>query len=399
MSTTPQIHELLRAPSEVSLASIAQLSAAYDEHVRNLSGNFNGQTAVTAIPITINFLSDNGGRLDDTAANEVAKALRDSAVIVSVLSGIQRPDVHYNNTPAQSWIQGGFDFAQTTRYETRGVGNVTFLNCAPRLDERGKKGNVSNKGEPIYVAILPDGHVISANSRYNFTFFRDMVENGTLEIFEANVQCDGTQFRSRDIFPPHVAILANQVAQNLIHLKPGMSLEDRRAFLERIGYVDTKKALRLEDIPELEQFTVATIDVHGNVKTNTRKSDLTDAQIEALEEKPFKILVNGEDSGFEGVFTARMFDRGDDGKGISAGSSGHSWQGANNENAFLEISIIGGDAAEYLELNAKSLRGGVQISIPGVFEPEQTNVVELHAGPPRREAETLTRAPAGAGGS
>lgn len=381
MTIEPKIHELLQKPPEVSLDYRASLITAYDEHIAGLTGNFNGQGATTSVPVTVNFLSDNGGDLDDTAANEVAKALRDSASIVSVLSGIARPELSYNNTPAQSWVQSGFDFAQTTRYETRGVGNVTFLNCAPRLDERGQDGNKSNKGEPIYVAVLPDGHVISANSRYNFTFFRDMVENGELEIFEANVQCDGTQFRSRDIFPLHAMVLANQLAQNLSSLKPGMSLKQRKVFLEKIGYVNTEKPLILEDIPELQKFTVAQIDVHGNVKTNTRLSDLDDAQITALRSGPFKVLVGDQE--FEAAFTDRMFDRGSDGRGLSVGSSGHDWQGADHGDGFIEISIIGGNAAQALGIEPEAMKTPIQIIILGIFEPElnTSNVVPFHVEP------------------
>lgn len=351
------IHPLLQEPKEVGLNFRAQLEQAYVEKITNLSEHFTGVSGVQrpTLPVTVYYYSDNAGNLNDTAPKEIKRFLNDSANIVSVLSGIEKPEIEYADTLAQSWVTGGFDLAQTTRYGMVGVGNVTFLNCAPRLDERGKDDNRSNKGEPIYVGVLPNGHVISANSRYNFVHFRDAVENGALEIFEVNVQQDGTQFRSRDIFPTHAVVLANQLTQNVHLWKPNMDLEQRRALLEAVGYVDLDAKLALEDIPKLEQFSVSHIDVHGNVKTNTRYSEL-DEDNKALFDagETFTIRLNG--SFYDGRFTQRMFDRKEGEPGISRGSSGHNWQGAANDDGFLEISIIGESAAKVFDLKPEDLK-------------------------------------------
>lgn len=389
-----KIHPLLRSPAEISMDYRDELMAAYHDRINSLthfmdyrdklsSDCHDGLNSLSSIfqashdqwqppfPVTIYFYSDNGGRLDDTAPKEIQRFLNDSANAASVLSGITPPRIEQANTPAQAWVQGGFDLAQTTRHGLSGVGNVTFLNCAPRIDERGAEGNKSNKGEPIYVGILPDGHVVSANSRYNFAFFRDAIENGEIEIFESRVQPDGTQFRSRDIFPTHAVVLANQLTQNIDKWKPQMSIEERRELLAATGYVDLDAPLKAEDIPELEQFTVASIDVHENVKLNVRVSELDPQVIEHLKSNPFDIILNDATLA-KASFTERMFDRKEDEPGFSVGSSGKAWQGAANPDGFIELSIIGGEAAKALKIEPSQFRKPLTITIPSLAELKET---------------------------
>lgn len=355
-------------PKEISIAYGQKLAAAYKAHITRLTEYFTaiGGRTRPNFPVTLYFYSDNGGRLDDTAPKEIKSKLHDFANIVETLSGIEQPHLEYDNTPAQAWVQGSFDLAQTTRFSTVGVGNVTFLNCAPRLDERGQNGNCTNKGEPVYVAMLPNGHIISANSRYNFAFFRDMIESGALEVYEANVQPDGTQFRSRDIFPLHAVLLASRATKNIANWKPHMSVDERRAFLQEIGYVDVTKKLTAGHVPALPKFTVASIDVHGNVKTNTRLSDLSEGELDVLRAGPFQIQVG--DKLVTGRLTERMFDRKEGEPGLSKGSSGHDWIGAQARDGFLEISIIGGDAAEALGVEPSGFRKPIEISIPALLQ-------------------------------
>lgn len=362
------IHPLLQKPTEVSMASRDAIIAAYHDKIAALTDVFQTSHDLwrPPVPVTVYYYSDNGGRLDDTAPKEIQRFLNDSANAVSVLSGIEPPRIEQANTPAQAWVQGGFDLAQTTRHGLSGVGNVTFLNCAPRIDERGQNGNKTNKGEPVYVGILPNGHVVSANSRYNFTFFRDAIENEEMEVFEANVQPDGTQFRSRDTFTMHSILLANLLTQNIDKWKPDMSLEERKELLAATGYVNRDAPLTVENIPELEQFTVAHIDVHGNIKLNTRISELDPQVLEALKAKPFDIVLDGKKLA-QARFTDRMFDRKEGEAGFSVGSSGRDWQGAANHDGFIELSIIGGDAAAGLDIRAEQFKRPMTLTIPGIF--------------------------------
>ena len=349
------LHPLLNKPESIGIAYREKLTKAYHERINSLLTHFSDNASIVrpAFPITLYYYSDNGGDLSDTAPKEIDRFLRDSVNVVSQLSGYEKPDISYGDTLAQSWVTGGFDLAQTTRYGMVGVGNVTFLNCAPRLDERGKSDNKSNKGEPIYVGILPNGHVISANSRHNFAHFKDAIENGTMEVFETRVQQDGTQFRSRDIFPTHVAVLTNLLTQNLDAWRPEMSIQERRDLLGKLGYVDLDAKLEPEAIPDLAQFSVSHIDVHGNIKTNTRLSELNADQVEALKNGVTVRLGVVER---QARFTERMFDRATGELGFSTGSSGAQWIGAEHEDGFLEISIIGESAADAFNLRARDLK-------------------------------------------
>lgn len=407
------INPLLVNPQAINMAFAGQLQAEYQAYLGNLTSQFLTAADILkpSVPLTIYYYSDNDGQLNDTAGKEIQRHLHDYAKIVAALTGIEPPTIVYDNTRAQSWSTASFDVAQTTRFGILGVGNVTFLNCAPRLDETGEgdltsaldrllgktfsreffnvTASTDNKGEPVYVAILPNGHIISANSRYNFTFFRDMVKNGTLEIFEANVQTDGTQFRSRDIFAPHSIVLGNLAIRELFQwievnklyvqsgLNPRANLEARRQFAKNLFYVDLDKPLGLEDIPALSSFTIANMDVHQNLKLNTRLSELPEEARARLKAGPFLIQIGNHS--MRGVFTDKMFDRmsrnpvtGEKGRreGISPGSSGARWQGADHDDPLLEISIIHGKAAETLGITPDLLRKPVQVIIPGVYEGE-----------------------------
>jgi len=381
-----RIHPLLRSPEAVSIASRKELQLAFAAYVDGLSEHFNTVSDVLrpAVPITVRYLSDNGGPFPDTARKEVRSYLHDSINMVSALSGIEAPTVIYDDTPAQSWAVSAFELAQIVRAGMIGVGNITFLNCAPRIDERGQEGNVSNKGEPIYIGIMPNGHVVTANSRYNLTYFKDMIENGSIEFFEANVQTDGTQFRSRDIFPTYEAILANVLTQNLADWKPNMSLEARRDLLGKLGFVDLDKKLEAEYVPTLPPFTLAHIDVHENVKLNVRLSELEDDVRAALESGDVYIAeFNGHE--LQVRFTKRMFDRADGEPGLSVGSSANEWIGADHSDGFLEISVIGGKAASALGINPFELKAPIQIHIPGI-----TGLGEQEAVPTPKEPEPVT---------
>ena len=108
----------------------------------------------------------------------------------------------------------------------------------------------------------------------------EAIEIGEMEVFVENVQPDGTQVRSRDTSPMHSVLVANQLTQNIDKWKPDMSIEELRDLLATTGYVDLDAPLNAEDIPQLEQFSVAHIDVHGNVKLNTRTSEVDPGIIE-----------------------------------------------------------------------------------------------------------------------
>lgn len=353
------IHKLLQNPTRVDLNFQKRLVDAYYDEINVLHSHFTRSSEILrpAFPVTLYYYSDNGSSFEDTASKEIKRFLNDTANIVSVLSGIEKPKIEYGNTPAQNWNASGFDLAQTTRYGLTGVGNVTFLNCAPRLDERGQEDNKTNAGEPVYVGILPNGHVVAANSRYNLVHFRDAVKNEGIEFYEANVQIDGTQFRSRDIFPLFAVLLTNQLTQNLDIWTPQLSPGACRSLLHYTGLVDIHKPLDLDDIPKLEGFTVSHIDAHGNIKLNVRESDLHEKTWIAFQSGNVrKARIGDKILDVEIKRTPKLFDLTDGEAGIYPGSSGASWQAANVDDAFLEIALIGGDAAGQLGLTLEELK-------------------------------------------
>lgn len=357
--TTTTIEHLIN-PEFVGLELGRQLQEAQPGWRAKLNHFLNtwAQPIRPSLPITLAYLSDNGGEGADLARAEIKRHLHDYAALITRQSGFEKPEIIYEDVPAQNWIAGAFDLAQLTRQAVRGPGNITFLNCAPRLDQRGKEGN--NKGEPIYIGILANGNVISANSAHSFVFFRDLIENGALEIYEAKVQIDGTQFRSRDIFPLYALLVADRLARHTRAWQAAASIDDRRKLLQRLNFIDTNRVLMIATIPILpHEVIVVRTDVHGNLKTNKRWSELPPALRNHAGQR-VSVVINGN-APQEAILSPSMFDRLTGQIGLSSGSSGQ-WEG---QDGFVEISIIGGNACQSLALSAEDLRRGAQVQILG----------------------------------
>jgi hypothetical protein len=75
-------------------------------------------------------------------------------------------------------------------------GTVVYHNVAPREDE--EEAREDNEGERLAYALLPNGvRVVGVNAGHAFSFVRDAAE----ELRWAPVPAEGSQFRSRDLFP------------------------------------------------------------------------------------------------------------------------------------------------------------------------------------------------------
>jgi S-adenosylmethionine hydrolase len=102
-----------------------------------------------------------------------------------------------------------------------------------------------NAGERLVYTRLPTGvRVIGVNAGYTFSFVRDAAE----ELRWAAVSAEGSQFRSRDLFPEAAAAIA-------------MGRPDALA-----------DNLRPEDVPEVLARRVAYVDGYGNLKTTIEQS-------------------------------------------------------------------------------------------------------------------------------
>ena len=338
---------------------IEQLQKAKPDWRTALKRVFNAAAQqIRPTPVRVHYLSDNGG-YPDTAKIEIKIRLADINAILTTLTAHPAPQTDYHDIPSQDWRAGAFDLAQITRDSVRGVGNVVFLNCAPRRKERGEK--VDNEGEGVYIGMLRNGTVISAVSEDSFSLFRDLIEEGDLEIYHAGVQIKGSQFRSRDYFPWLSQLIANNLQGNTEDWKADLSVNQRRVFLEKLNFVRTDEVLSVEHITDFkEEPCVLRADCHGNLKLSLRRAD-----VEALDlplNEPLHIEIGGEEK--IAVLKEGMFDPNNHSPvGLAFGSAGD-WHDS-KEGKFLELALMGESLRDDWNITAQDLKEGISIKIIG----------------------------------
>lgn len=390
-TTNKEQYADLLNPRFVGKDLIAAYDRAYDE-AGGLQAEFEAAAKHPSwSPVVLTYISDNGNYAD-LAKAEIEKRLNDIGRKIAVVGDAAPTNHQYHDIPSMDWIAGAIDTAQLARDTVRGPGNVIFVNCAPRLAQRGKEGN--NKGEDVHIGILRNGTVISGVSSHSFAFVRDLVEQGDLEIYKANVQIDGSQFRSRDFFPWYSKILAHNLAERARagEWKKDLSVEERRAFLGQFGFVDTSKKLALEDIPNLkEDIHVARVDTHGNLKLSITLSDAVERgwvtvrqdaghngsrPKPVIEGRPLEIIVKG--ISFQGRVVDSMFNTKNGERGIAQGSTGD-WPDSRQEHPrFLELALIGNSLREHLQISHAELKDGLNVVIrPVGTDPESDTDLDL----------------------
>src|SRR5215210_7075928 len=142
--------------------------------------------------------------------------------------------------PAFSTLAAGFCVAQLGLNEAPS-GTIIYHNVAPRADdEEARRGNA---GERLAFARLSTGvRVIGVNAGQAFSFVRELAE----ELRWAAVPAEGSQFRSRDLFPQAASAIA-------------------------LGQPDAiAEAIDRTDIPDVPPGCIAYIDGYGNLKTTIR---------------------------------------------------------------------------------------------------------------------------------
>ena len=123
---------------------------------------------------------------------------------------------------------------------------LLYVNCAPRKDRRTSRAD--NEGEGLVYGKLKNGvELIAVNSKYSLS----MVRSHVTSLRVVDVDKGGSQFRSRDNFPPVVGA----VAQGL-DIEPWLGDE-----------LNPKKA-----IPQFKEGYIGYIDSFGNIKTTFRAS-------------------------------------------------------------------------------------------------------------------------------
>ncbi|HET7059593.1 MAG TPA: hypothetical protein VFI05_12690 [Nitrospiraceae bacterium] len=152
------------------------------------------------------------------------------------------PDAEPVLTPVPPFctLAAGFCVAQLA-LNPAPPGTIVYHNVAPREDDDAAR--TRNAGERLSYARLRTGvRVIGVNAGHALSFIRDEAE----KLRWAAVEAEGSQFRSRDLFPQAAAEIALGRSQALA--------ED----------IDARV------IPEPPRSRIAYIDGYGNVKTTIR---------------------------------------------------------------------------------------------------------------------------------
>lgn len=147
--------------------------------------------------------------------------------------------------PAFATLAAGFCIAQLG-LNAAPAGTLIYHNVAPREDDI--QARADNAGERLAFALLPTGvRVIGVNAGYTYSFVRE----AAVELRWAAVPAEGSQFRSRDLFPQAAAAIA---------------LGQPDALGEEIAPTD---------IPAVPENCIAYVDGYGNLKTTIRASSQT----------------------------------------------------------------------------------------------------------------------------
>ncbi len=219
------------------------------------------------------------------------------------------PDSHVVVTPVPAFdtVSAGFCAAQLALTDGP-TERLVYTNVAPRGDEPDPRPG--NQGERLVAARVDGGAmVVGVNAGHCFSFLR---EAGAV-VVEVDVGDAGSQFRSRDLFPPVVAELARGDGGRL-----GEELDD-------------------DLVPPSPERAVAYVDGYGNLKTTW-----TEAPAEVGDGVEVSIGgVSAPARVSDGTFAVREGEM-----SFAPGSSG--WNGPRGEVRFYELLLRGANAADRL---------------------------------------------------
>lgn len=228
-------------------------------------------------------------------------------VILRLRSLLPYTYIYPQSVPAFSTLTTGFWINQIALSES--LNSYIYSNTAPRIDDPQAQKN--NAGEKLMYAKLTNGfEIIAVNSKYNFSFIKPHIADFRF----VNVVNEGSQFRSRDLYPEAV----------------GKMLSNDPSF---VG-----EKTDLDSIPDVPKNAIASIDGYGNMKTTIRQSTVSYAPGQ-------KIMVSLNDQTHEGIFTDEVFNIEHGQLAFAPGSSGH-------DNRFMEL-FVRGKSAEELFRNPK----------------------------------------------
>ena len=229
--------------------------------------------------------------------------------------------------PAFATLAAGFCVAQLGLSEAP-AGTLVYHNVAPRQDVA--EAREGNAGERLAFARLPTGvRVVGVNAGHAFSFVRDAAE----ELRWAAVPAEGSQFRSRDLFPAAAAAIA-------------------------LGRPDALgDEIDRGDIPGVPAAAVAYVDGYGNLKTTLRAGDLPRGGGGAV-----RVRIGGramEAVAGEGTFAVRPGQ-----VALAPGSSGWPVAGG-GEVRWVEVFLRGGSAWEAFGRPGIGERVEVEVEVAG----------------------------------
>lgn len=209
------------------------------------------------------------------------------------------------SVPPFSTLATGFWIAQVG-LNPGPADRLIYHNCAPRQDD--PEARRDNEGEGLTYALLNNGvKVVGVNAGYTLSFIKDHAK-----VLQAvNVSRGGSQFRSRDVFPPAAAAIANGDFSLL-----GDTID---------------RSL----IPDISFDRVAWVDGYGNIKTTIPAHTLN------LEPET-KIVIRIGDVVSDAVYSDGSFRVPEGTLAFAPGSSG--WITNGDSLRWMELFLRGGNA-------------------------------------------------------
>ncbi|MFB6208584.1 MAG: SAM hydroxide adenosyltransferase [Candidatus Nanohaloarchaea archaeon] len=193
------------------------------------------------------------------------------------------------SVPPFNTVAAGFVLEQLGFHIPNPDNFLIYANVAPRDDSDVPRKD--NEGEPlVFVRLENDVPIVTTRSGFILSFVKPWIE----EAREMDVKRNGSQFRSRDIFPEAVERVLKGEEQEI-----------------------TSSQLDPDEIPDRPEYRIAYIDGFGNLKTTIRESE-----VEGKHGKNVEVCVNGRKMIMEradGIFGVEPRD-----KVFAPGSSGGS---------------------------------------------------------------------------
>lgn len=223
-----------------------------------------------------------------------------------LLMRIPQAQIHELSVPPFSTLATGFWIAQLG-LNSGPADRLIYHNCAPRQDDPDARRN--NEGEGLtYVQLANGVKVVGVNAGYTLSFIKQQAK----ELYNINVSRGGSQFRSRDVFPPAAAAIAN----------------------DDFGLLGSP--LDPAQIPDVPLDRVAWIDGYGNIKTTI--------PAHAVQLDPeTKIVIRIGDIVSDAIYSDGSFRVPEGTLAFAPGSSG--WTGADGQSwRWMELFLRGGSA-------------------------------------------------------